>query len=51
VLPCTPSTGAVERFVPVSGQVVPEVEKGKRYRRSDVSFAMLTMLRETWDIV
>jgi hypothetical protein len=47
VLPCPPSTGPVERIFSVCGQV----ESGKKYRLGDVSMTMLTMLRETWDIV
>jgi hypothetical protein len=47
VLPCPPSTGPEERIFSVCGQV----ENGKKYRLSDVSLAMLTMLRKTWDIV
>ena len=47
VLSCTPSTGPVERLFSVTGQV----ESGKKYRLGNVSLAMLTILRETWDIV
>ena len=47
VLPCTPSTGPVEGLFSVTGQV----ESGKKYRLGNCSLAMLTILRETWDIV
>jgi hypothetical protein len=47
VLPCPPSTGPVERIFSVCGQV----ESGKKHRIGDVSITMLTMLRETWDMV
>ena len=46
VLPCTPLTDPVERIFSVTGQV----ESAQKYLLPDVSLAMLTILRETWDI-